>query len=166
MTYDTVSNQVADDLLFARYRDFFLKTCFTFWILKKIMCVSVSPACMSVHRLHAWCPWRPDIFRFCGVGVLELQMVVSCLLGAGNQTQALWKNSQVWLFFFFFLTLFSVNGYFTCMCICAPHACSVHKGHQKALESPGTRITCLWVIMWVLGTGPLSSERATCEPSL
>jgi len=44
---------------------------------------SVFPACISVYHMHA-------VF----LEGLELQVVVSCHLGAGDQTQVPWKNSQ------------------------------------------------------------------------
>jgi hypothetical protein len=37
------------------------------------------PACMYVYT-HVWCPQRPE-----GPWELELQMVVSCHVGAGNK---------------------------------------------------------------------------------
>lgn len=44
--------------------------------------MSVFPACISVYHIHA-------VF----LEGLELQMVVSCRLGAGDQTQVPWKSN-------------------------------------------------------------------------
>lgn len=48
------------------------------------MCV--LPVCVSVHHVHAWCPWEPEE----GIGsprtrdTDEIQMVVHCHMGAKN----------------------------------------------------------------------------------
>lgn len=49
------------------------------------------PVCMSMYYLCTCCQWRPED----GVGflVLEIQAIVSHHIGAGNQTQVLWKSS-------------------------------------------------------------------------
>lgn len=82
MTYDTVYNQVADDLLLSRYRVFFLKTCFIFEFLKVLcvcfICMYVCTTCMP-GALGGW--------KVSDSVELELQMVVSCHVGAWNQTQ-------------------------------------------------------------------------------
>lgn len=54
--------------------------------------MDVLPAGMSVHHLYAWCPWSPK--RVSGPLRLELQTVVSHLVGAGNETLALPKSNQ------------------------------------------------------------------------
>lgn len=56
------------------------------------MCTGVLPACMFTHYLWAWCPWRPEGGIRCSG--TRVKTVVSCCVGARNQTQVLWKSSQ------------------------------------------------------------------------
>ena len=58
-----------------------------------LLCVWVF-ASVCIYLCITWiqCPWRPE--RASNTLELELQMVVSHHVGARNQTQVLWKNSQ------------------------------------------------------------------------
>lgn len=60
--------------------------------------VGVLPVYMSVHHLSGWCWRRPEEGMEPEESMdpleLELQMAVVCQVGAGNPTQALWKNNQ------------------------------------------------------------------------
>jgi hypothetical protein len=55
------------------------------------MCMSVLPACMSVH--HAWCLQKTE--EVSDALDLKLQMVMSHHVGAGNQTRVLYKSSHM-----------------------------------------------------------------------
>lgn len=56
--------------------------CTTKYLSLLCICVSVLPVCTYIHKMDAWCPQRSEE----GVRPLEpeLQMVVSCHVGAGN----------------------------------------------------------------------------------
>lgn len=46
------------------------------------LCTSVLHACIAVHYMHAWYPWRRQ--RAVDPLEVELQMIVSCLIGPEN----------------------------------------------------------------------------------
>ena len=66
-----------------------LSPCFCLWFLN-LMCIGVLPPCISVYHL---CPCGGKK-RMTDSPSTELYMVVSHHVGAGNQTQFLWKSSQ------------------------------------------------------------------------
>jgi hypothetical protein len=56
------------------------------------MCMSVLPACISVHYVHAT---STEVRRGCQDPLeMELHMIVSCLVHSGVSTQILGKGSQ------------------------------------------------------------------------
>ena len=56
------------------------------------MCIGNLLASMAVYCLCAWCLWRPE--EGIGCPERELQIVVSCHVGAGNLTWVLWESTQ------------------------------------------------------------------------
>jgi hypothetical protein len=57
-----------------------------------ISCVSVLPACMSVHHMSTWCPQRPEEdVGLPGTGIIDC---VICHVSDGNQIQVLCKSSK------------------------------------------------------------------------
>lgn len=58
------------------------------------MCLSVFPASMSVYHRCAWCEWNPE--EVLDSPELEFLLVVSCHVGARDQTLVLWKSSRCW----------------------------------------------------------------------
>lgn len=67
------------------YRAFcYMLSYIKFFTLFLCVQIGISPACMSVH-LHA-CSAGGSQKRAPDLGGLELQVIVSCYVGAGNQT--------------------------------------------------------------------------------
>jgi len=56
------------------------------------MCMSILPACMSVHHVHACCLCRPD--ESIGSLGLEFKTVVSFHVGVGIEPRSSGKTNQ------------------------------------------------------------------------
>jgi hypothetical protein len=54
-----------------------------------------------------------------------------------------------------YVCMYYVYECFVCMHISVPHACSAHRGQEKASDTLEQ-----WTVMWVLGIEPRSSARA------
>jgi hypothetical protein len=52
------------------------------------MCVGVLHACVSLHHMSAWYPWRPE--GALGPPELKLQILVSQYVDAKNRIWVLW----------------------------------------------------------------------------
>lgn len=108
---------------------YFIMVTLLYLFLIYFMCVSVSPECMSVH--HLWAGTHGDQKRVLNPLGLELQVVISYHVSAGNQIVDFWKEQPVVLKPEPFISLASrldskknylfspyMHWCFTCMYVC------------------------------------------------
>lgn len=54
-----------------------------------------------------------------------------------------------------------MNEQFDCMYFCAPHACRAHGDQKRASDPLGLEVQMVVNVMWMMGSEPSSSGRAS-----
>lgn len=134
--------------------------------------MNVLYACMSVHLIHVWRPWKPEKASYFPEleleHTVELQVVMSHHVSAGIWAQVLCKFSQCsnhWAIWASKLIVI-LQVYFTVMYVCVLQTCLVPIEVRRGHRIPGNR--CLWATRWLLGLQTWSSAGATSalQPSI